>query len=523
MRARRAAVEDAQTLDRGGRADAFAEVHRGIQPDPLLGLLRAETDARDRDRERAQLRASRLVQSEPQAAGQDEVESWRHLQDQLGELPAEQRSGNGRGRTDLGAAVDQQVPESGLRRVVLEHAFRIRLGTDAEPGDADPEDRIGRQDDELVLPWGLAIAWRLTPAIAPMKPIDSGKSRVGSFVSAKVEVGDLVVEIGQLDRELDESLQKCVLLECEAERPNGEVLRRHVRREIEDGRRLAGHTAPADEPLLQVEARRKPLHERVEVEDLHATQVDALPVWVEVECLRVDTLRKGLIVRKPQDEVLRADDDTRRADLAVRQVEVAGRLHADAGVGVDGDCSTEVELRGGPRRVDLETLGQIARVLRTHRPQVVRVEAKADVDLGEDELVRAVAPFEELVERLLGQPAGDFAGRQTEVELERQCRQVRPGLTEDELHAVHQRQVEGQFVPQRERPDDAEFALVFDQLEPGDAGVLAESTEHGHVARGQQVMRPIGKKIESGDEVRRVHGHIVDPRLGAPRVCCQRG
>ena len=158
-----------------------------------------------------------------------------------------------------------------------------------------------------------------------MNPTDSGKSRVGSLVIARSRY-DPVVEEGQLHRQLDEPLEQEVLLERQPEGPHREVLYRHVGVEVEDGGGLARHAAAADEPLLQVEPLGQRLDQRVEVEDLDAAEIDPLPIRIEVEGGGIDALRKRLDVRQPEDDVLGGDDDASRADLAVGQVEIAGRL-----------------------------------------------------------------------------------------------------------------------------------------------------------------------------------------------------
>ena len=43
------------------------------------------------------------------------------------------------------------------------------------------------------------------------------------------------------------------------------------------------------------------------------------------------------------------------------------------------------------------------------------------------------------------------------------------GLPDDQRHAVHEREVEGELVPQGERADQVKLVLVLEQLEFSDA------------------------------------------------------
>src|SRR5690606_18065156 len=92
-----------------------------------------------------------------------------------------------------------------------------------------------------------------------------------------------------------------------------------------------------------------------------------------------------------------------------------------------------------------------------------------------------------------------------EAQFERQRGEVRTGLTKNERHAVDQRQIEREFLPQRELADQREFAFVLDQLEFGDAEVLRQSAEEGDVARCEQVVRKVRQEIRGRDEVGSVH------------------
>ena len=174
----------------------------------------------------------------------------------------------------------------------------------------------------------------------------------------EVQVDDSVVEVRQLDRELDERLEQRVLLEGDAERADREILIRHVGLEVQNCGCFAADPASADEPLLKVEPLGHPVDHGIEVEDLDVAEIGALPVIAEVEGSGVDSRRLRLGIGQAEHDVLRRQHDTGRSDLAVGQVEIAGSLEVEPGVGVDGDSRSEVELRGGPGRIRFEALGR---------------------------------------------------------------------------------------------------------------------------------------------------------------------
>jgi len=159
-------------------------------------------------------------------------------------------------------------------------------------------------------------------------------------------------------------------------------------------------------------------------EDLHVPEINAFPVWLEIKGVRLDALGERLHIRKAQHQILRRYDDAGRADLAIWQIQIAGRLKPGPGIGVDGDSRTKIKLDGLDCRIGLEALREIGRVLWTHRPQLVGIEAQPDVHLWQEQLVRARTPFEKEIERLLRCVAGVVICSRTEVQLERKRGEV---------------------------------------------------------------------------------------------------
>jgi hypothetical protein len=217
--------------------------------------------------------------------------------------------------------------------------------------------------------------------------------------------------------------------------------------EIEDCGGLAGDAAAPDEPFLEVDLRRQPFDKRVQVEHLHVPEINAFPISLEIEGLRIDALRERLHVREPQHQILCGYDDAGRADLAVRQIQVTGCFKPYPGLGVNGDGRAKIKLDRLDRRIGLEALGQVSRILRTHRPQLVGIEAQADVHLRQKELVRTRAPFEKKVERLLRSVAGVVFRWGTEVQLERERSEIEARLADNQGNAVDERQIEHELLP----------------------------------------------------------------------------
>ena len=400
-------------------------------------------------------------------------------------------------------AVHQQIPEARVvGQFVLLRASEVGLRAHAELEHTEAEHRLDGERKQLTLAWRIAGAGRLFAGHRAHEADRLGKIELGFVGDRQVEIDDLVIEVRQLDGHLHQAFEQRVLAERHAQRPHREALRRHVRVEIEHRRRLAGDAALADEPLLDVDDRRQLVHQRVQVEHLAAAEIHALPVRFEVERLGIDPLGKRLQVRQAQHQVARLNYDAGRPDLTVRQVEIARRFEPHAGLGIERDRGAEIELHRFHGGIGLEPLGQVQRVLGTHRLELVLVEPQADIHRRQQQFVGAGPALEEEIERLGGRATLDIAGRRSEVELERQRREFEPGLPDHQRYAVHERQADRQLPPQRQRADDGQLVFVLEQVEFSDAEELADPAEHADVARRDEVVRPIRQEVDGRDEVR---------------------